>query len=406
MASLSTGSDGLHKVYFKGGNGKRQCLYCGRIPKKAAEGIERCMTDLERCRASGGLPGPATASWLGEISAEWHAKLASHRLTQQRAAEVEAPAIQVVTLGDLIARYKTRPKWRKKTSAGQRTAEVTFAHLLRFFGSDRDIAAITETDAEDLAGFVVEPKPLGAGLSEATGAAIINAGSAIMRFATRSRLVPFNPFAEIKRGSYATARKAFVEVATVKQVIDALPCPEMRLLLALSRWGGLRTPSEHRVLTWADIDWENNRFTVNSPKTGPRLVPIFPELLPYLRERFEAAEDGDMEVLTSMKRSGDSAFSKRVERTVEKLGMERWPRTFHNLRSSRQTELTERFPSHVVASWLGNSVAVADRHYLQVMASHFDAATQPLHNPLQQVPATTDKRRKSKSDCGALRAVS
>ena len=177
----------------------------------------------------------------------------------------------------------------------------------------------------------------------------------------------------------------------------------MRLLLALSRWAGLRTPSEQRVLTWADIDWENGRFNVNSPKTGPRLVPIFHELVPHLRERFEAASDGDVLVLPSMERHGDSAFSKRVERTVEKLGLERWPRTFHNLRSSRQTELTERFPSHVVAAWLGNSIQTADKHYLQVLASHFEQAT---HNPTQQVPATAGSGLQPEGACIALQAVS
>lgn len=177
----------------------------------------------------------------------------------------------------------------------------------------------------------------------------------------------------------------------------------MRLLLALSRWAGLRTPSEQRVLTWADIDWENSRFNVNSPKTGPRLVPIFHELMPYLRERFEAAIDGDVLVLPSMEKHGDSAFSKRIERTVEKLGLERWPRTFHNLRSSRQTELTERFPSHVVAAWLGNSVQTADKHDLKVLSSHFEQAMQ---NPMQQVPATAGIGLQQNGSCSALQAVS
>lgn len=383
MASLSTGSDGLQAIYVKTSKGRR-ALYLGRIPKKQTDGILRCVADLERCRVDGSIPSSATTLWLSGVSNELHAKLAKHGLTQPRASAV-AVEVPAVTLDDLIARYKNRPKWRAKKESGQKTAEDTFAHLQSYFGGDRDILSITEVDAEDLAGHIVEPKPLGAGLAEATGAAIINAGSALMRFATRSRLVPFNPFEEIRRGSYVTPHKAFVAGDTIKLVIDALPSSEMRLLLALSRWAGLRTPSEQRVLSWADVDWENGRFTVNSPKTGPRLVPIFQELLPYLRERFEAASEGDVLAMPSMVRHGDTAFAKRIERAVDKLGLERWPRTFHNLRSSRQTELTERFPSHVVASWLGNSIQTADKHYLQVLASHFEQAMQ---NPMQQVPAT------------------
>ena len=40
-----------------------------------------------------------------------------------------------------------------------------------------------------------------------------------------------------------------------------------------------------------------------------------------------------------------------------------WPQLLHNLRGSCQTELAERFPSHVVWRWIGNSEAVAREHY-------------------------------------------
>src|SRR4030095_12269340 len=43
---------------------------------------------------------------------------------------------------------------------------------------------------------------------------------------------------------------------------------------------------------------------------------------------------------------------------------------FHNLRSSRQTELAEQFPSHVVCDWLGNSEDIARTHYLQTTNAH------------------------------------
>ena len=57
-----------------------------------------------------------------------------------------------------------------------------------------------------------------------------------------------------------------------------------------------------------------------------------------------------------------------------------WPKLFHNLRATRQTELEENFPTHVVCKWLGNSAAVARKHYLQVTDEHFPKAAQ---NPAQ-----------------------
>ena len=50
------------------------------------------------------------------------------------------------------------------------------------------------------------------------------------------------------------------------------------------------------------------------------------------------------------------------------------PKLWQNLRATRQTELAETFPIHVVCDWIGNSRAVAQEHYLQVTDEHFEAA--------------------------------
>jgi integrase len=73
-------------------------------------------------------------------------------------------------------------------------------------------------------------------------------------------------------------------------------CPDMqwRLLFALSRYAGLRCPSEHRVPKWSDVDWEKNRIGVQSRKTEhhpggeSRWVPLFPELQDRLETVAEA----------------------------------------------------------------------------------------------------------------------
>ena len=64
----------------------------------------------------------------------------------------------------------------------------------------------------------------------------------------------------------------------------------------------------------------------------------------------------------------------QFERIVKNSGLKKWPRLFHNLRSSRQTELAEVFPSHMLCAWLGNSEDIAKKHYYQVTDAHFAAA--------------------------------
>ena len=55
-----------------------------------------------------------------------------------------------------------------------------------------------------------------------------------------------------------------------------------------------------------------------------------------------------------------------------------------NGESSRETELVETYPVHVVTAWLGNTASVAGKHYLQTTEEHLDKAVQ---NPVQQASA-------------------
>ncbi len=147
-------------------------------------------------------------------------------------------------------------------------------------------------------------------------------------------------------------------------------------------------------MRWGDIDWAGGRFTVRSPKTEhhegheSRVVPIFPELLAYLEAAFNEAPEGTEYVITRY-RDVNCNLRTQLERIIAKAGLEPWPKLFQNLRSTRQTELSEQFPAHVVCRWLGNSLAVAGKHYLQVTDEHFvtaaGAATQnPTHSGAKQ----------------------
>jgi hypothetical protein len=60
-----------------------------------------------------------------------------------------------------------------------------------------------------------------------------------------------------------------------------------------------------------------------------------------------------------------------LERIIRKAGLTPWPKLFQNLRSTRETELAESYPIHVVCKWIGNRQAVAREHYLQLTDEHF-----------------------------------
>ena len=103
-----------------------------------------------------------------------------------------------------------------------------------------------------------------------------------------------------------------------------------------------------------------------------RWIPIFPELAPLLSKRYAEAAEGESLVLPMLVGRTDASLRKPIEKAIKNAGLTQWPRLWHNLRATRQTELENEFPSHVVCAWLGNNQATARAHYLQVTDEHFE----------------------------------
>ncbi len=100
------------------------------------------------------------------------------------------------------------------------------------------------------------------------------------------------------------------------------------------------------------------------------------------------------------------------EKLVKRAGLKPWPRLFHNLRSSRETELLETFPVHVVAQWMGHDPKVSLKHYAQTTEDHFDRAAggakcgaPAAQDPAQQTTAGNRRERKDSSEAEDDEAV-
>ncbi|MFN5102615.1 MAG: site-specific integrase [Planctomycetota bacterium] len=167
-----------------------------------------------------------------------------------------------------------------------------------------------------------------------------------------------------------------------REVVDKLmkkANPVWQVILGLSRYGGLRTPSETLSLRWDDIDWELNRMSIPEPKVehhegrGIRSCPIFPELRPILDEAFEIFGDKSEYVVAApqYRAAANTAMGwknanlrSEMTRLLRRGGVSGWPRLFHSMRASRQTELQREFPVRMICSWLGNSPRIAQQSYL------------------------------------------
>ncbi len=99
---------------------------------------------------------------------------------------------------------------------------------------------------------------------------------------------------------------------------------------------------------------------------------------------------------------GGRSLRTQLLRILDNASITVWPRPFHNLRASRETELANEFPIHVVCEWIGNSEEVARKHYLQVTEAHFQKATS---NPTSHVRADGGKRRQTEKETAVSPAI-
>jgi hypothetical protein len=139
-----------------------------------------------------------------------------------------------------------------------------------------------------------------------------------------------------------------------------------------------------------------------------------------LEEAFDSATAGETHVIGGnhlAKANGPTGWKSCNLRTtfsklVKRAGLEPWPRLFHNLRASRETELLEEFPVHVVAQWMGHDAKVSLKHYAQTTEDHFDRAVggansdaQATQNPAQQITAENREEPSKLTEMEAAKGV-
>ena len=215
----------------------------------------------------------------------------------------------------------------------------------------------------------------------------------------RKRLITENPFAEML--SLSGSGESVTQTISSRgdetsKTLDACPDAQWRLLFALSRFGGLRCPSEHLALRWDDIDWERNRITIHSSKTehhkdgGVRQVPIFPELRPYLEEVFDHAEPGSEYVITRYRKSNVNLRTQLLK-IIGRAGLVPWPSWANHRDHPGHRVGFSGWPEYKVCKWLGHTKLVAEKHYWQVTNKELQRAAGGCVEAAQKA-ARQDKR--------------
>jgi len=366
MASITREPNGRWRLRFMGAGDKRLSIFLGKMPQREAERFADAIDRLAALRATGQGLDPETIRWVAGVPQAIKNKLVAGGL-------MIAP--EKIALGPFLAAYAAG---RTDVKPGSRTAyKQAIGSLVGLLGANRALSDVTEGDAEAL-----RIRMAADGYAQATIARRIKYCRQFFAAAVRQRLVDANPFQAVKVGSQQN-RSRFQFVSRQEAAAIAAVCPdaEWRLLFALARFGGLRVPSEVMALRWCDVNWQERRLLVHSPKTArhegkaTRVIPLFPELVEPLNAAWDQAEPGT-EYIIARHRCPDPTLRNQLERIARAAGLVLWPKPFQNCRSTRETELAdEDYPVHVVCDWIGNSPTVAARYYLQTTEAHFARAT-------------------------------
>jgi len=390
MASLSrdTKRNGFRISFYSGPDKRKRVLWLGmkllkgRDPEAQARRIHDHVEHLIGITESGGRVDKATQQWLQTIGLDLRKRLVNVGLIEPTADDLGP-----VTLGCFLYEYVASRKDVKDSTRA--TYRKTVNALVSYFGADRRLDSITAGDAEM---WRVEQATNGnqrdrdrTEMEENSVRRRVGLARQFFRHAVKRKLIAENPFDGLPAAVRGNAkRQQFIPAETIYSALEHAACPQLRAVIGLSRFAGIRVPSEIVRLTWQDVDLEAGRLTIHAPKTehhedsGLRFCPIFPELRPFLQAIYDAANPGidcplSAPVITRW-RSADQNIGTAFRKLLKQAGIKPWPKLFHNLRASRQTELLAEFPVKDVCEWIGNSQPVAMKHYAMATDDSFQRA--------------------------------
>jgi integrase len=373
MGSVNRDKKGRWRVQFRTDAG-RQTLWLGQqLQRKVITEIGRNVDLIIASRKHGVPLQPESEMWLSRLPEALRQKLIRMGVIVNNGRQVPT------SLGGFLDSYL---RARTDLSRGS-ISNLTVARrwLETYFGVDRELGSITAGEADLYRSWLGSE----GGQAENTVRRLCSRAKQFFRAALRQRLITENPFGDMKKlavGASEDSRLFEIKEAMAQQILAACPDAHWRLIFALSRYGGMRVPSEICLLEWQHIDWDRGRILVNCTKTkhhrgrAIRETPIFPELRPHLEAWQRACPKHQSKVLNSFV-NAKTNLRTGLLKILKRAGIQPWPKLFQNLRATRSKELRRRFDPKVVAAWLGHTVDVADRHYYQVNDDDFREAIEP-----------------------------
>lgn len=381
MATIRQTPSGGYEIRFRLSDGRRPSYYTGAgVDFASAHAIGGKLDRLVAIRSNGREPTGALFGWVEFLDDDKHARLASWGLVAPRVASL--PAVTPHTadrslLGPFLKSYIAG-----RTDVAQSTRD-NYGHARRLlverFGADTPLAGFNYADAQRWKCWLKSEKKQ----AEATTSKHIKNLKMMLDFAVNDGLIAANPFEKLPAGSQLNAENDYIlsDAETIAG-FAAMTCQHFRLIFALGRWGGMR-PCEIKVLRWSDIEFDENRIRIDSPKTGLRYCPLWMEIRQQLSGRSDA-NDGHL-----IGRYHTSQIGTLLRKRTINAGLKPWPRTMDTLRTTRRNELeTQGYRSTAINHWVGHSQQTADRSYSRVTTADWNQANTANPKP-ELAPPTT-----------------
>lgn len=389
MASIVSSPNGHRRIQFYDVNKDRQTIPLGKCSKSNAESIKKRVESLLVARILGGDIDQDDAVWLAGKGQHIRPQLARVGLIP---GEQPVAPVAKQGLAEFLDNYVAANTPGKKPAT-----LIVWKQAIRVLKEHMPKGIALEDVTKGHAKAFQDKLKANPKLSPTTVHKRIVFARQFFQYAVDWKMISENPFTDIKNRRPKTNSNVEVTREAINLVL-AKCNSTWKGIVGLSRFGGLRCPSETLSLTWGDIDWELGRMSIPEPKVehhdgrGVRSCPLFPELRGILETLFEEATiegkypspesyviDKPAYREAAMRPGGWANANLRTQflKILRRAGVAPWARLFHSMRASRQTELEAQFPLHVVCAWLGNSESVAKDSYLLVTDSHFQTAIKP-----------------------------
>ena len=241
------------EVLFYVASPKRHTVRLGRINERIANTAKIRIEALVAAKVAGHSLDAETVGWAASLHDVIHQRLAQAGLVERRTKDEQndpsAPRLARHIEKYIASRAKLKPNTIRNYTTTKRL-------LMEYFGQERLLQSIHTGHAKDYREWLVGK------YAPATVSREIKRGRQFFEYAKDCHVITENPFAKVKAGSQKnTKRKHFVSPDVIQKVLEACPDNNWRLALVLTRFGGLRIPSEVSRLTWGDVDC----MTADSP---------------------------------------------------------------------------------------------------------------------------------------------